>query len=88
MIFSAKKIQEYCWEQQKPKRIIFYNHKKAFDSVPRHYVYPKEFTVLIQALNVGMMGRFQHQNSLLDPFTVTVCLKHLHVLAPTMHFIY
>ncbi|XP_076039003.1 uncharacterized protein LOC143024118 [Oratosquilla oratoria] len=89
-------VLEKCREHQQPLGMIFYDLKKAFDSIPRSAMWqvlerfdcPEKFTTLIRSLHDGTLGRVQHQTGLSEPFPITGGLKQGCVLAPTLFSIY
>nr|XP_027224083.1 uncharacterized protein LOC113816241 [Penaeus vannamei] len=85
MIFCARQLQEKSKEQQKPILLIFYNLKKAFDSVARTAMWsvldrfgvPEPFVDMIKVLHDGMTAKVIHQSNLLINVTNTINVPEL-----------
>ena len=96
MIFCARLLQEKSREQRRPLYFVFWDLKKAFDSVPRPAMWATlkrfgctdHFTDLVQALHDGMTGRVVSNSSVSDSFPITTGLKQGCVLAPTLFSLY
>ena len=64
MIFCLRQIQEKCIEQDRPLYMVFVDFSMAFDTVGRtglwqllrKYGCPEKFTIMIEALHIGMMA--------------------------------
>ena len=96
MIFSARKLQEKCLEQNLDIYHCFIDLTKAVDTVNRDALWkillkigcPNKFTRLIRSLLDGMQARVNFNNTLSEEISVENGVKQGDILAPTLFAIF
>ena len=92
MIFTARKLQEKCQEQNVDLYMTFVDLTKAFDRVSREGLWkimakfgcPAKFIAMVRQFHDGMLARVQNDGKFSDPFSVTNGVKQGCVLASTL----
>lgn len=96
MILCARQLLEKAREQHQPMFMIFFDLKKAFDSVPRITLWnvlrkfgcPDIFIELVRGLHDGMTGSVLYGASNSPCFPIATGVKQGCVLAPTLFSLY
>ena len=92
MIFTARKRQEKCQEQNVDLYMTFVDLTKVFDTVSREGFWkimakfgcPAKFIALVRQFHDGMLARVQNDGEFSEPFPVTNGVKQGCVLASTL----
>ena len=80
MIFTARKIQEKCHEQNMDLCMTLVDVKKAFDEVSRNGLWKKwhsRFIAMVRQFHNGMQVRVQIYKAYCEPFNVTYGVKQV-----------
>ena len=96
MVFSLRKLQEKCREQQMPLYVAFIDLTKAFDLVSREGLFrillkigcPPKLQSMIEAFHTDMKGTVQFNGSTSEPLSILSGVKQGCVLAPTLFGIF
>lgn len=96
MIFTARQLQEKCYEQHKPLYMAFIDLVKAFDSVDRDTLWkllalhgcPEKFIKILRLLHDDMTASVITNGTTGEPFEVRTGVKQGCVIAPTLFAIY
>ena len=83
MLFTARKLQEKCQEQNVDLYSTYVDLTKAFDIVSREglwrimakYGCPPKFVTIVRLLHDGMMARVHDDGSVSEPFQVSNGVK-------------
>ena len=92
MIFTARKLQEKCQEQNMDLYMTFVDLTKASDTVSREGLWkimakfgcPAKFIAIVQQFHDGVLARVQNDVEFSDSFPVTNGVKQGCVLASTL----
>ena len=92
MIFTARKLQEECQEQNMDLYMTFVDLTKAFDTVCRAGLWKimanfgclTKFIAIVRQFHDDMLAPIQNNGEFSDPFPVTNGIKQGSVLAPTL----
>lgn len=96
MVFCLKQVQEKCREQNMPLYIVFFDFRKAFDTVSRADLWQvlkkfgctEKFTRIIEALHTEMHANVAMSSSISNDSAVTNGVKQGYVLRPTLFSLY
>ena len=91
MIFSLRQIQEKAIEQGQDLYVIFFDFKKAFDTVSRDMLWkvleilgcPRKFVNIVKDLHINMRAKVSVSGSISDDFEVKNGVKQGDPAAPT-----
>ena len=92
MIFTARKLQEKCQEQNVNLYMTFVDLTKSFDTVSRDGLWnimakfgcPPRCIAMVRQFHDGMQARVQNDGEYSEPFPVTNRVKQGCVMAPTL----
>ena len=92
MIFTARRLQAKCQEQNVDLYMTFVDVTDAFDTVSREGLWkimakfgcPAKFIAMVRDFHDGMLARVQNAGEFSDPFPVTKGVKKGCVLASTL----
>ena len=92
MVFTVRKIQEKCSEQQMDLHAVFIDLTKAFDTVNREALWsvllklgcPRKFTTLIRLFHDNMTGQVLSNGEHSNIFAISNGVKQGCVLAPVL----
>jgi len=86
MVFTARRIQEKCREQNQDLYVVSVDLTKAFDTVNRDGLWHvlKKFVSVVKSLHDRMEARVFDQGSFSATFNVSNGVKQGYVLAPTL----
>ena len=96
MIFTARQLQEKCYEQNQPLYIAFIDLTKAFDSVNRSLLWeilskigcPDKFVQILRLFHDDMSATVLSNGMVTEPFLVKSGVKQGCVIAPTLFSIF
>ena len=86
MIFTARKLQKKCQEQNMDLYMTFVDLTKAFHTVSREglwkimakFGYPTKFIAIVRQFHDGILARVQNDGEFSVPFPVTNGIKQDH----------
>ena len=92
MIFTVRKLQETCIEQNKPLNLVFIDLTKAFDTVNREALWtllerigcPPNLVSMIRLFHDGMTGQVLSNGNVTDAFVLSNVVKQGCILAPVL----
>ena len=92
MIFCLRQLQEKAVEQRKKLYIVFFDFRKAFDSVNRKMLWkflekfgcPRKLLRIVRAFHEGMKGKISISGETSEDFVINNGVKQGDPLAPTL----
>ena len=96
MIFSVRRLQKKCWEQQQPLFIAFIELTKDFDLVSRDGLFeivpltgcPPKLLSFLESFHNNMHGTVRFDGNTSEALNIRSGVKQGCVLAPTLFGIF